>query len=500
MESIDIGLNDLEPISLNLDEPPIGGYQSSSFGPGIELLMNDKQRNANNKVNIDLGELDNMEKELNELSKSVDNGNNKNTSSSNGTKTVGLGSLANMFGFGGNEKKIEETNNTSNLGQATKETIGTTKTWDGFSKFNEIPQDRSYSSSSHLNDREKRRKKKLMLSKLEDMREKGYLKGGERFSMDSSYEEIEDEYETALEDKRKRESVKLYGWWFMSIINTIEYANAAWNPLDVNLDGWGEQVSEDMSSYEEHFGELYEKWKGGKLAPEVAILMRIVFSACAVHFTNKALSSATPGFNDVIRQSPELMKLFTNATVSSMSQQSPSFGFVNNLVNQPEQINKSFGPPPPPVETKSQPPPQRPGSMQFTQNTGRPDINAARGSMFREGRVDINNNFVNPNMQEQQINTPPQQSAQQQRPEMKGPQNVNFDNLFSGLKTRTIDIHEQQAKQHSVQEINQTMQSSYTEDDSMISITSLKDLNNTNIPKKSNRKNRSNKNTVSLDI
>jgi hypothetical protein len=39
------------------------------------------------------------------------------------------------------------------------------------------------------------------------------------------------------------------------------------------------------------------------------------------------------------------------------------------------------------------------------------------------------------------------------------------------------------------------------EDDSMISISSLRDLNNTNMPKRSNRrKNRSDKNTISLDI
>ncbi len=493
MESIDLGLSELEPISLSLDEPPLGGYQSSSFGPGIELLMNDKQRNANNKVNIDLSELDNMEKELNDLSQTTSGGGGGGNS-----KTIGLGSLANMFGFGGGETKKAEPDfaSNSNLGQATKDTIGTTKTWDGFSKFNEIPAERSYSSSSsNLNEREKRRKKKLMLSKLEDMREKGYLKGGERFSLDSSFEESEDEYETALEDKRKRESVKLYGWWFMSIINTIEYANAAWNPLDVNLDGWGEQVSEDMSSYEEHFGELYEKWKGGKLAPEVAILMRIVFSACAVHFTNKALSSATPGFNDVIRQSPELMKLFTNATVSSMSQSSPSFGFVNNLVNQPEQVNKSFGPPPPPMETKNQAPPPRPGAMPFTPAvSGRPDINAARGAMFREGGVDMNNNFANPNRPDPRINTPAQPPEMQQqapppvqRAEMRGPPQLD---ILAGLKPKIINIHEPPAQPAMT----------YNEDDSMISISSLKDLNSANLPKRSNRKNRSNKNTVSLDI
>ena len=135
------------------------------------------------------------------------------------------------------------------------------------------------------------------------------------------------------EDEKKGESKKLYSWWFMTFVNTVEYANAAFNPFDINLDGWGEQVNDDIDSYDEIFGELYEKYKGGKLSPEIALLLRLGFSAAVVNFTNRALSSATPGFNDVIRQSPELMKMFTNATVNSMSQQSPGFAFANNLVN-----------------------------------------------------------------------------------------------------------------------------------------------------------------------
>ena len=36
----------------------------------------------------------------------------------------------------------------------------------------------------------------------------------------------------------------------MTFVNSVEYANAAFNPFDLNLDGWGEQISEDIDSYE----------------------------------------------------------------------------------------------------------------------------------------------------------------------------------------------------------------------------------------------------------
>jgi hypothetical protein len=485
MEVIDIGLNDLEPISLNFNESPaVSSTQSKSvnFGPGIELLMNDKKRAASQSVNINLSDIDNLENELNELTGI------KETNTSSDTKTFS-GFTTNLFGLSDDSKpepfKTESVEqNDSRLGSATAEGVGSTKTWDGFSKMNEIP---SFTGSAKMSERDRRRKKRMMIKKLEDLYEKGTLKHSSHFNIDSPYEEVEDEYETAMEDKRKKDAIKLQGWWFMTFVNSVEYANAAFNPFDVDLNGWGEQVSEDLDSYEEIFGELHEKYKGGKLAPELSLLLRLGFSAAVVNFTNKALSTATPGFNDVIRQSPELMKAFTSATVNSMSQQSPGFAFANNLM----QDTKPRGPPPPaPVETKTMPPPQRPG-MVYTEAPGnRQDINAARGAMFREQGVEVNNNFQNVNQPERSIRPPPPSSYQQSqgpRPDMRGPQNTDIDNILSGLKTRTVDIH---------QPSNVTIE----EDDSMISISSLKDLQPGSMPKKSRRKQRSDKNIVSLDI
>lgn len=497
MEVIDLGgFDNLEPISLNFSGDDNMNSSSSSsqkvnFGSGIELLMNDKVRSSSGgDKSFHLSDLDTLEEELNRLSDDK-NTNNNNTDT---TKTIS-GIASNFFNLGGfmsgdknedpSSKKVEGfddgSTSTSNIGNATRGSIGVTKTWDGYSKMNEVPQ--SSGNVPNVSDREKRRKKRLMIKKLEEWYEKGFLKHNSHFTIDSSYEEIEDEYESALEDKRKKDSMKLQGWWFMTFINSMEYANAVFNPFDLNLDGWGEQVSEDIDSYEEIFSELHDKYKGGKLAPEISLLLRVAFSAAVLNFSNKALSSATPAFNDVIKQSPELMRMFTNATVSSMSQQSPGFAMANNMMQ--EQSNRPRGPPPPaPVETKTQPPPQRPG-MTFTETqSNRPDIAMGRGAMFREPGIELNNN-ANYNSQP----PPPLQQTQQpipnfQRPEMKGPQNTYIDSILSGLKTRNIDIHEDGQ-----------------EGDSVMSVSSMKDLQNSNLPKKAYRKkNKSDKNTISLDI
>jgi len=465
MEIIDIGVsNDLEPITLRMDDEI---KPSVNFGPGIELLMNDRKRSNSSSTNVDLGELDKLETELNELT-----GNAPSTSTSAaGTKSISglfdFAGIKNPFSSGSSSNAVEEPTD-SNLGQATKESVGSSRTWDGFGKINEVPNERA--DTSRMSDREKRRKKRAMLKKLDEWYTKGSMKNMTQFNMDSAYEDIEDEYETVMEDKRKKDSVKLQGWWFMTFINSIEYANTVFNPFDLNLDGWGEQVNEDIDSYEEIFSELHEKYKGGKLSPEISLLLRLGFSAAVVNITNKALSTATPGFNDVIRQSPELMRMFTNATVQSMSQQSPGFGFANNMANPMDPVNTSRGPPPPPVETKNQPPPPRAGSqMNFTQApSNRPDISAGRGAMFREPGIEMQS----------------QAPAQQPRPEMRGPQNLDFNGMLSGLKTREVELPQMTA-----------------ENDSLVSVTSLRDLQNTAMPKRSKpRKPRSERNTISLDI
>jgi len=73
------------------------------------------------------------------------------------------------------------------------------------------------------------------------------------------------------------------------------------------------------------------------------------------------------------------------------------------------------------------------------------------------------------------------------RPEMRGPQTTDIDQLLSGLKTK--------GPEPSMQEVTSNA------NESVISLSSLKDLDNTEMPKRvKKRQNRSDKNTVSLDI
>lgn len=513
MESLNLKLDDLETVNIDFSDP----NPSSNFGSGIELLMNDKAKTSSAATTIDMNDLDDLEKELNDLSTNMNDG----PSSSRETKTINNG-FSNFFGFASkNNENIkivtEDTNTSSSVGQATVESIGNHKTWDGYSKMNEVPSNKTY-TPSNLSESEKRRKKRTMLRHLDEWYEKGIVKNISHFSMESSFEEIEDEYQGALEDKRRKDAVKLQQNWMITAINTIEYGNAMFNPFDISLDGWGESVSENIDEYSEIFEQLHEKYKGGKMSPELSLLLKLGFSASVVHFSNRAMSTMAPGYADIMKQSPELMRQFTNATVDIMKQSSPGMAFASDLLNNTrgmpsgnmpppvETRNQSMstpmtGFPPAPIETRNQPAPQassRPG-MQFTQMpSNRPDINAGRGVMFKERGVEMNSGYQDVN-QSSSMPNPPQQS---QRMEMSGPKMTDIDNILSGLKTKTINIHEPtpiQSAQPTFAKQNITPMN--MEEDSMISISSLKDMQGSAMPKRTNRrKPRSDKNVISLDI
>jgi len=74
---------------------------------------------------------------------------------------------------------------------------------------------------------------------------------------------------------------------------------------------------------------------------------------------------------------------------------------------------------------------------------------------------------------------------------MKGPADIS--DILSGLKTKTINIQEAAPQQNT--------NSTNINDSSTISISDLKDLQSDgNMPKRSKRRQKSDKNTVSLDI
>jgi hypothetical protein len=473
---------DISEISLN-DSPM--KLKSTNFGGGLELLMNDKMKEGSKQPTSDIhiDDLENLENELKDL---VDD-----EPSSRNTYEPKSGLFDTKFDSFSNERQHVRFDDSSSfssgptIGQATAEQHHDGQTWDGYGKFNNIPinPDKPGHAEPQMTKEELLREKFKYLRKLENLESKG-VNLTKKYTMESPLAEMQGEYEMIMDEKTKQNSVKFQGNMLMACINGIEFLNSRFDPFDIKLDGWSEQVNENLNDYDDIFGELYEKYKSkASMAPELKLLFQLGGSAMMVHMTNTMFKSAMPGMDDILRQNPDLMRQFQSAAVNTMGQNNPGFsGFMNGLMN-PESMN---GGPPPPMATQG--PNVVPPSVSRGGNNSsymsRPDLNT-RGDSFNDG-INIRENFGGVSNLEK--------TSRNSRPEMKGPSDIS--DILSGLKTKTINIQESAPSV-----IQQNINAPQNNENSTISISDLKELQSEGtMPKKSKRRQKSDKNTLSLDI
>jgi hypothetical protein len=355
----------IEEIKLSHNDLP-----SSNFGPGIELLMNDSKKTSNN--NIELSDLNDLEDELNNLTKEKEPFKLFEPTTINFSKPEILKeedefvkpSLHTSFNvpekedkwsyWKGEEENVPKSYRTS---------------------FNEDKEEPSMSATETL------REKFKLLNKFEELRKKG-VEISKHYSLESSLEEMKSEYDCIIAEKERSNSIKFQGKMLMAIITGVEFLNNRFDPFDLKLDGWAEQLNENIEDYDDIFSELHEKYKSkARMAPELKLLFQLAGSGIMLHMTNTMFKSAIPGMDDIMRQNPELMQRFMTSAMQTMGASNPGFaGFMSNAI---------------PSKTPSQPP---------------------------------------------RRSEPPTERPQEKRPDMKGPSDLS--DILSGLKSKTINLNE----------------------------------------------------------
>jgi hypothetical protein len=199
------------------------------------------------------------------------------------------------------------------------------------------------------------------------------------------------EYEFIVAEKEKKNSCQFQAKVLTTLITGLEFLNGKFDPFDIKLDGWSEQIHENIEDYDEIFAELHEKYKSkAKMAPEIKFLFQLAASGMMIHMTNTMFKSSIPGMDDIMRQNPDLMSQFTKAAVSSMENTTPGLGnFMNDFRREPK------------------PPRQNPTPQ----------------SQFFERQNGLS--FERPERPERQ--------------EMKGPASENINTILSGLKKINVD-------------------------------------------------------------
>ena len=340
--------------------------------PGIDLLMNDKKPGGEKpKENKNSGTtIDELELELNNLAPD-------NTTPSTNIKVDP-------------EIKIEPIQ--IDLGNETANT-NKEERHDGFKNFQNVKVEEDTSKYKKQTKEEMLREKFILLKKLEELERKG-VKLTQHYSMDSNFDEMKGEYEMLKDEKSKDNSKKFQSKMLMACVTGMEFLNNKFDPFDVNLDGWGESIHENINDYDDVFSELHDKYKSkASLAPELKLMFMLGGSAIMTHMTNTMFKSSIPGMDDILKQNPELMKEFTNAAANTMQDQNTGLGnFMADIMRE-----------------KQQTPQQTP---QYSQN-------------FNQQQNDNDINVVG-----EDINKPQRSNK---RREMSGPKDI--DNILSNLKT-----------------------------------------------------------------
>ncbi len=323
--------------------------KEANFGSGIELLMNDKVKNQ--KKSPSSNSLKDLENELNSIDVKE-------------TPSISLGDNKEVAY---KDKDSFQNKPVIQIAKATSEMETKTETWDGFKDINSINLGSETSHATKMNKEQMLKEKFEILRKLETLETKGATLS-KKYTMDSDLNEMKGEFEFLMNEKEKENSMKFQGKVLTTLITGIEFLNNKFDPFDIKLDGWSEQINENVDDFDEIFAELHEKYKSkAKMAPEIKLLFQLASSGIMIHMTNTMFKSALPGMDDIMRQNPDLMNHFTKAAMSSMEQSSPGLSnFMNDmgmshgrnepsdLRSQPEEFPKTpSGPPPRP------PPPMR---------------------------------------------------------------------------------------------------------------------------------------------
>jgi hypothetical protein len=205
--------------------------------------------------------------------------------------------------------------------------------------------------------------KKEILYQLNRLKLKG-VSIPHNFTLNSNLDDMRQEYNKIVRDRDIDSSIRFQRKMLMAFVTGTEYLNTRYDPFTIKLEGWSEQVHENIEDFDDIFEELHVKYKskGKSMPPELRLFISLSGSAFMFHLTSKMFKeSSIPGVEEVLKANPELMKQFQNAAakqfiynnigtskpaVQQQSQQQPNnnsgvnslfgnssglFGMVNNL-------------------------------------------------------------------------------------------------------------------------------------------------------------------------
>ena len=180
------------------------------------------------------------------------------------------------------------------------------------------------------------REKQKLLFNLERLQKQGYPPS-KRYSMASSYEDMQFEHDRLKKQRDVEKSIKFSRKILMAVVSGVEFLNGKFDPFDIKLEGWSENIMENVNDYDEVFEELHDKYgESVKMAPELKLIAMVAGSGFMFHLTNSLFKSATPKLSDILKQNPDIMKNISEAAAKNMGNTiNEQFGqndFIGNMM------------------------------------------------------------------------------------------------------------------------------------------------------------------------
>jgi hypothetical protein len=108
----------------------------------------------------------------------------------------------------------------------------------------------------------------------------------------------------------------------MACVTGIEFLNKKFDPFNIKLEGWSENVMESVDDYDNIFEKLHEKYSSkAEVSPEIELLLMLGGSAFMFHLTNSLLKG--PMMSNIVAQNnPNFMASMMGAMSQGMKDMS----------------------------------------------------------------------------------------------------------------------------------------------------------------------------------
>lgn len=130
-----------------------------------------------------------------------------------------------------------------------------------------------------------------LLNRIARLQKKG-MQTASRLTVYSDIEDIRSEYKRLTYSIEVDQSIKFQRRMLVACVSGIEFLNKKFDPFDLELDGWSENIMENQEDYDTVFEELFQKYRSKiSVAPEIKLMFMVGGSAMMFHLSKSMFKS-----------------------------------------------------------------------------------------------------------------------------------------------------------------------------------------------------------------